>query len=184
MCRILLITVLLLASAAATRGGEVYLRDGVTDGDTFYLADSALRDDDPILQSWVSYSLTRSACQLQIGGDNPARASSFECEYIARQHLLETWRENRIDDHPSAESDAEHEYLNALLRVEEAGYLAEYVARYFHRKAWDFPEGLRMAEFHGWRRDHLRGHKPRTRLIGSWNYADKVGPVLTGAEYD
>ena len=54
-----------------------------------------------MLQSWVSYSLTRSACQLQIGGDNPARASSFDCELMARQHLVETWQEQRSDSQAS-----------------------------------------------------------------------------------
>ena len=76
--------------AVASCSAEVYLRDGVTDGDTFYLAERALTDSDPALQSWVSYSLARSVCQLQIDGENPARASSFECEMMARHLLLDT----------------------------------------------------------------------------------------------
>ena len=70
---------LLLAAALSTAacGSGIYLRDGVTDGDTFYLSQRALVDDDPVLQSWVSYSLTRSACQLGTDGENPARANSF-----------------------------------------------------------------------------------------------------------
>ena len=59
-------------------GSEIYTRDGVTDGDTFYLAPSAFTDDDPAFQSWVTYSLMKSTCQLEIGGENPARANSFE----------------------------------------------------------------------------------------------------------
>ena len=50
----------LLASA-----GEIYTRDGVTDGDTFYLAPSAFANDDPAYQSWVTYSLMKSTCQLK-----------------------------------------------------------------------------------------------------------------------
>jgi hypothetical protein len=38
-------------------GSEIFTRDGVTDGDTFYLAPRAYSDDDPVLQSWVTYSL-------------------------------------------------------------------------------------------------------------------------------
>jgi hypothetical protein len=168
MRRLLLIPVLISVSAAAC-SGEIYLRDGVTDGDTFYLSDIALRDDDPVLQSWVSYSLTRSACQLQIGGDNPARASSFECELTARQHLLETWQEQRSDSETS-----DDKYLDDLLRVQQAGYLDEYVAHYFHRKSWQLPSGMQEQAFDEWRREFLRGHKPQSRLIGSWNYAEKV----------
>jgi hypothetical protein len=48
---------------------EIYTRDGVTDGDSFYLAPQAFQDDDPVLQSWVAYSLMKSACQLDIGGE-------------------------------------------------------------------------------------------------------------------
>ena len=162
--------VIILATACSAHGGEIYLRDGVTDGDTFYLSNIALSNDDPSLQSWVSYSLTRSACQLQIGGDNPARASSFDCELTARKHLLETWREQR------AESDtAVDDYLDELLAVADAGYLREYVAHYFGRKAWQLPTDLQTRSFDDWRRKSLRGHKPQTRLTGSWNYAHKVG---------
>jgi hypothetical protein len=168
MRRFLLVPVLIVAAAPAC-SGEIYLRDGVTDGDTFYLADVALQDDDPVLQSWVSYSLTRSACQLQIGGDNPARASSFECELMAREHLVETWQEQRSES--QAKGD---EYLDDLLRVQQAGYLDEYVAHYFRRNSWQLPSDIQEQAFDEWRREFLRGHKPQSRLIGSWNYAEKV----------
>ena len=47
--------------------GEIYVRDGVTDGDTFYLAERALTDVVPALQSCVIYSIARSTCKLGIG---------------------------------------------------------------------------------------------------------------------
>lgn len=163
----------LILVVALAEGSEVYLRDGVTDGDTFYLSNIALTNDDPVLQSWVSYSLTRSACQLQIGGDNPARASSFDCELMARQHLVDTWLERQPGT--STDDDSEDtDYLEELVRVDQAGYLDEYVAYYLGRKGWTLPDELQMSAFSKWRRDALRGHKPQTRLVGSWNYADKV----------
>ena len=55
--------------------GEIYTRDGVTDGVAFYLAPVAFASDDPATQAWVAYSLMKSVCQLEIGGDNPARAN-------------------------------------------------------------------------------------------------------------
>ncbi len=167
MRRLLLIP-FLVAAAAPACSGEIYLRDGVTDGDTFYLSDIALHDDDPALQSWVSYSLTRSACQLQIGGDNPARASSFDCELMAREHLIETWQEQVSDE------QAIDNYLDDLLRVQQSGFLDEYVAHYFGRKSWKLPSEIQKQAFDEWRREFLRGHKPQTRLIGSWNYARNV----------
>ncbi|MDZ7645233.1 MAG: hypothetical protein U5K76_14140 [Woeseiaceae bacterium] len=163
-----LVTAFLLSLIlVAACGGDVYVRDGVTDGDTFFLADRALRDDDPVLQSWVSYSLTLSACQLALGGDNPARDTSFDCELTARRHLLETWNEQRG-------AGATDPYLDTLRNVHEAGFLAEYVAEHLGRAHWTLPPDLELAGYRQFERRHYPGHRPRTRLIGSWNYARNV----------
>lgn len=146
--------------------GEIYLRDGVTDGDTFYLAEQALTNDDPVLQSWVSYSLTLSACKLAIGGANPARASSFDCELTARGHLLDTWQEQG--------AFAADEYLDTLTNVRNDGWLAEYVASYFAREAWQIPADLNLNGFEQYRQAALPRHQPATRIVGSWNYARNV----------
>lgn len=149
--------------------GQVYLRDGVTDGDTFYLAETAWKESDPALQSWVSYSLARSACQLQIDADNPARASSFGCELTARRLLLQTWLEQKVE-----KADATDEYLDDLVQVEAAGYLDEYVARFLKKRHWDLPDDLETRAFKKWQRNHLQSHEAETRIIGSWNYARNV----------
>ena len=146
-------------------GSEIFTRDGVTDGDTFYLAPQALSDDDPVLQSWVAYSLMKSTCQLEIGGKNLARNSDYGCEFTARQHLLDTW-EGRREEHTGAADS----YLDDLLRVREAGFLDEYVVRYFGQHHWQVPVEVRIDKFRAWQRENLRGHKPATRIIGSWNY--------------
>ena len=155
--------------AIAGCSGEVYLRDGVTDGDTFYLAERAVTDTDPALQSWVSYSLGKSVCQLQIGGENPARESSFECEMNARRVLLDTWLEQQAEN-----PGLRDEYLDALASVQQAGYLDEYVAKNFGKRHWEIPIDLDVSGFNKWRRTNLRGHKPQMRIVGSWNYAENV----------
>lgn len=155
----------LALAALAGCNSSIYARDGVTDGDTFYLAPRAWSDDDPILQSWVAYSLSKSTCLLEIGGDNPARNSSYGCEFTARSHLLETWEEQRAE-HVAATDP----YLDALLRVREAGYLDEYVVHYFGRRHWQVPAEVRVDEFRRWQQANLRRHRPRTQLVGSWNY--------------
>lgn len=149
--------------------GDIYLRDGVSNGDTFYLAPRALADPDPALQSWVSYSLSISACKLQLGGDNPARASSYACELSARELLLDSWAEKQTENLQIAD-----DYLDDLLLVSHAGFLPEYVAYYLRRSHWQVPGDLQMVAFKAWRRTHLRRHKPQTRLTGSWNYASRV----------
>jgi len=157
--------VLLLLLPLAATGSEIYTRDGVTDGDTFYLAPGAFVNDDPAYQSWVAYSLMKSTCQLEIGGDNPARASSFDCELTARRHLVNAWEEQSLQN-----QDIMDEYLSVLSQVQYAGFLAEYTQHYFSKKHWEPPSGLRMSEFGRWRKKNLRGHRPQTRIIGSWNY--------------
>ena len=91
---------ILLSTILAGCNGEIYVRDGVTDGDTFYLAERALADSDPVLQTWVSYSLARSASQLQIGGDNPARTSLLICT----KFLSQRWPFLALKTDPSAAS--------------------------------------------------------------------------------
>ena len=163
-----LLTVSILFTLAACNG-EIYLRDGVTDGDTFYLAQRAISDDDPVLQSWVTYSLSISACQLQDRGENPARATSFNCELKARQLLLDTWREKQALD--ARNSDV---YLDDLDIVDDAGFLPEYVARHFGKRQWSIPSDLKIDAYRQWASDVIPGHKPETRIIGSWNYARNV----------
>jgi len=156
---------------------DVFTRDGVTDGDTFYLAPTALTNSDAALQSWVRYSLVKSACQLQIGDDNPARASSYRCECVARRHLVDTWAEQTF-----ADQLLKDRYLDDLRRVSDAGFLPEYTARYFSRADWKMPETLKMAEFRIWQKQHLRRHRTETRIIGSWGYGDTGTP--DNAEFD
>lgn len=148
---------------------EIYLRDGVTDGDTFYLAPVASADSDPALQSWVAYSLIKSVCQLELGGDNPARQSSYDCEFRSRNVLVDAWAEQR-----AASPEISDDYLDQLLAVREAGFLAAYTAYFLHRDDWQVPVDVDVESFGQWRRQHLRGHRPQTRLIGYWDYRDKI----------
>ena len=167
--RMIRIASLVILTVAAGCGSEMYVRDGVTDGDTFYLADRAFADDDPVLQSWVTYSLARSACQLDVGGTNPARQSTYGCEFSARQLLLDSWQQHRDEDPALA-----HEYLDELLAVRRAGFLDEYVVHYFGRRKWQVPAEVDVRAFRQWRRKHLAGHRPQTHIIGSWNFAENV----------
>lgn len=153
---------------AAGCNNEIYVREGVTDGDTFYLAPRAFEDDDPVLQAWVAYSLMKSACQLEIGGENPARTSSYGCEFASRQALLDTW-----DEKQAVDGDIADPYLDSLARVREAGHLDEYTVRYFGRDHWQVPAEVDVDAFRRWQRKHLRGHRPETHIVGSWNYLQR-----------
>lgn len=164
--RIIFIVVLFPALAWSS---DIFTRDGVTDGDGFYLPPGAILNNDPAYQSWVTYSLIKSTCQLKIGGNNPARASSFECEYKSRLQLVNAWEAKKQLNAHVADN-----YLDALSDVRHAGYLAEYTVHHFKRTNWIIPQGLRRNEFRVWANEHLKRHKPQTNIIGSWNYKSKV----------
>ncbi|MEL6869630.1 MAG: hypothetical protein AAFO81_07510 [Pseudomonadota bacterium] len=151
---------------------RIYVRDGVTDGNRFSLPLMVYADSDPVVQSWIAYSLDRSFCQLEHGGENPARHSSFACELSARESLVERWREiggraiSGIDDQQAA-------YLDIMAQAQTDGMLDDYVWHFLQRKQWIEPASLDAAQFARWRREHLpRRHKPVTRIIGSWGYVD------------
>lgn len=139
--------------------------DQHNDGDTFVLANSALESADPITQSWVAYSLAVSACQLRAGGENPARTTSFNCEVTARRLLLDKWAEVSVIDPTVADA-----YLGKLDEVQQAGFLSEYVVRYFQQREWELPDELNMHEFRVWSVDNLYRHQPQTRLTGTWSF--------------
>ena len=168
MRKIFLSSTLLVAVLLAACNSEIYTRDGVTDGDSFYLAPRAYQDDDPALQSWVAYSLMKSACQLDVGSSIPSRTSDYSCEFTARRHLVETWDEQRLED-----GDISDDYLDDLVIVRDAGFLDEYTVRYFGRPDWQVPVEVRVDDFRRWQRQHLRRHKPETRIIGSWGYRQR-----------
>lgn len=160
-----LIAASLIVCLVTACNGEIYVRDGVTDGDTFHISPYVSANPDPVVQSWIRYSLARSVCQLQTDTGNPARANSFECERRSRKLLLDAWDEETL-----ADGDLRDPYLDDLRFVRNAGFLGEYVAHHFSKSGWALPDDLDMKAFHRWRRSELRGHDPETRIIGSWSY--------------
>ena len=145
--------------------GDIYLRDGVTDGNHFSLTPAALMDPNPVTQSWIRYSLARSVCQLGMETENPARATSFDCEVTARRQLAEAWTEKA-----TLVPDLYDPYLDDLVRVQDAGYLEEYVVDRFGKRDWSLPGELDMTAFRRWQREQLRGHRTETRIVGYWSY--------------
>ncbi|TQV67750.1 hypothetical protein FKG94_24785 [Exilibacterium tricleocarpae] len=157
--------------------GHIYVRGGLTDGDTFYLPSYVYGNQDPVLQSWVAYSLSRSVCQLEEGGENPARNHSFDCEFSARMTLIERWAELGSPatggDNLLSGEFGDAAYLDTLSQIRRGGFLREYIWHYLHRRQWRAPPDLRAREFERWRLAELAAdHRPQTRIIGFWGYGD------------
>ncbi len=82
---------------------------------------------------------------------------SFEGEVAARTMLIKIWHE-LLEKNPKPFA-----YMDALVRVEQAGFLREYVWTVHWRSSWkQQPADLRIAEFYAWQRKELVGHEPRT----------------------
>ncbi len=162
-------TLAVLALTLVTAGCEpgIYVRDGVTDGNVFYILPRTLEDPDPVNQSWVAYSIARTSCELEMGGPVPSRNTAFACELFARQLLLDTWASYRLID------DVTDDYLDLLAGVQAEGFLDEYVWHYLRRRAWQAPAELEHKRFDRWRREALAGHEPVTDLRGAWIVRDE-----------
>ena len=87
----------------------------------------------------------------------------------ARTTLLEAWREKKSDHAQLVDP-----YLDELLLVQQEGYLGEYVGYHLRQRSWTVPGTLRLRTYRRWLADTLPGHKPETRLIGTWNYKERV----------
>ncbi|MEM7762505.1 MAG: hypothetical protein AAF290_00370 [Pseudomonadota bacterium] len=162
--------ILLVVGLISACDSRVYVRDGVTDGSRFALPAYAEISDDPVVQSWVAYSLSKSICQLEMGGDNPARNTSFDCELSARESLVDRWLD--YGDTGLGERAAEADYLDAVADAEAAGFLDEYVWTYLEQPSWTAPAELELDAFEAWRAalPNWQAHRVQTRIIGSWGY--------------
>lgn len=165
----------LVIGAVLTLSGcdtQVFVKNGVTDGNSFSVPPEAMQSKDPIIHSWIAYSLARSTCQIAIGGDNPARVHSFECELRSRKILVQAWQKHKANvDVSAAATDV---YLDDLSGVSDDGYLYEYVWTYLRRDDWPTPGRLQLADFKRWKQSALAQHKPQTRIIGSWSYPSQT----------
>ena len=83
--------------------------------------------------------------------------------------LISAWHEKQ-----SLDPTVTDPYLDELQRVQETGFLEEYVARHFAARHWTLPDNLDSRDYRHWSRRNLQGHKPETRITGSWNYAGNV----------
>mgnify|MGYP001804471236 CR=1 FL=1 len=164
-----------LTALVAACDGRVYVRDGVTDGDRFSLPTTLSENPDPITQAWAAYSLSRSVCQLEMGGENPARNSSLDCEVSARQALAQRWNELKADRALAGQevpANGESMYLDTLAKIHAADVLEGYSWKYLRKRHWAEAAPEARSAFEEWREVHLKKrHKPQTRIVGSWGFA-------------
>lgn len=120
------------------------------------------RADDAAL--WLGYALGLSSWASASGALEKAPLGrltpTFEGELQARRTMIVIWRE-MLQKEPKSSA-----YLDAMARVDAAGFLPEYVWTVHWRSGWTGqPPDRRIAEFYAWQRQQLVGHAPHT---GAW----------------
>ena len=103
---------------------------------------------------------------MRADSTNAAQVSSFNCEVTAHRHLLDEWAQQKRDN-----PGLGNRYLDTLSDVQQAGFLSEYVVRFFRQEDWQLPQELRPYEFRKWSAEHLVDHFPRRYMTGEWIYA-------------
>lgn len=112
--------------------------------------------------AWLAYAayLAKWATEEENANYVCKRSSSlpFKAELSARTALASNiWAKFKAKD-----PEAIDEYLDSLLQLEAAGFMAEYVWKYHYRSGWKKPEALREAEFEEWRSRELPALDPVT----------------------
>ena len=109
---------------------------------------------------WLSYAADLSLAALGSGVDQAPLGPyvpTFERELAARRSMIKAWRELQ------AKEPKPFPYMEALTRIEDAGFLREYVWTVHWQRTWTQPPAdLRIAAFYAWQRQELQGHEPRT----------------------
>jgi hypothetical protein len=109
---------------------------------------------------WIGYAARMSNYLNETGAAAALTGRyepSFDAEVNAREAQASAWREiNQKKPERSV-------YGDDIVRVQAAGYMREYVWRYYRRPAWgEAPAELKLAEFDAWARDQLASHVPYT----------------------
>jgi hypothetical protein len=107
--------------------------------------------------AWFAYALELSRYARENPGAAPPCGGlidpPFTLEVEARRAALREYRARPVHGRRS-------NYFNTLARVEDAGFLEEYVWSYVHREAWGAtpPDGLALDAFAGYRARELASH--------------------------
>jgi hypothetical protein len=107
--------------------------------------------------AWFAYALELSRFARENPGAGPPCGGlvdpSFELEVEARRAAVREYRARPVHGRRS-------NYFNALARVEEAGFLDEYVWSYLRRESWGAtpPAALTLAAFDEYRARELASH--------------------------
>ena len=122
--------------------------------DEIALSSDLLKGNEHLGAVWMAYGLTKQAVVLKRPAKNPfAGLDDFDTEYEANKAMVFMWTELASEKH------ATDRYLDTLVAVNKAGFLAEYVLAVFSQPGWTIPAkylpGLRLPTFFAWAKQNM-----------------------------
>jgi len=133
-------------------------------GDLSMVLNESLTTEHPgVMGAWLVYGGSRLAWQNGKFKENFPNARryqfTYEEELESRTAMATVWKELKGKDDTLKEP-----YLDDLIKVEENGFLKEYVWQINRSERWKKPTGLKLEEFKTWGRKNIPKHKPQTRV--------------------
>jgi hypothetical protein len=159
MRKIIVLLAVLIAIGGAVSGKSKQGKIGVN----ITLDEAGLKGkSDSVTAAWMGYGMARAnwLSDHVIGKANHPLTyrRTFEEEFTGRETLVKIWSELKESD--ATLKDA---YLDQLVAIQAAGFLAEYVWSYLGSSDWtQVPEQLHLDAFEKWKASNLVGHKPET----------------------
>ena len=111
-------------------------------------------------ESWIIYSSKIEEAMNEYYSKNPKGnfALSFEAELNARRFMMfyytMTKKEDSIIDN----------YLEEMIKINEAGFFNEYVFICFHQDSWGRNNELKIDDWANWMRNNIPDHIPLTLI--------------------
>jgi hypothetical protein len=101
---------------------------------------------------WMAYGLSLKAWPVEL--DKSGKPSLYKREVFARSKTALIWQELR--EKKTVKPDT---YLDALVLINDANYMAEYVWSYIYKDIGDQPSALELGKFKQWMTVNLPEHK-------------------------
>lgn len=115
----------------------------------------ALNQDKNTGPVWLAYGLALSAWKVELNASG--KPNLFKREVFAKSKQAAIWDELRNSAKNPKKPNAG---LDALVVVNKAGFIREYVWYYLKQDGWEKPKDLKMQEFLEWSKTHLKDHVP------------------------
>lgn len=125
------------------------------------LIDASLRNDPTATVVWIAYgvglAMNHPKLDLQRAAGLHAYVPTFDADLLARKNQIVVWNQIKAKD-----ASVSNTYMSELEKINEAGFLQEYVWEYYKQPGWVEPSGLRLSQFDVWRQQNLPGLRAET----------------------